>query len=337
MRIEQMRNNYLYSALCASALTVASPVTYGSFIDFGVGGGNTIDEVYSFDWLPGTSYTDGGVGNQLSDGDILDTYVQGSLGSFLDQNGNTISNNFGLGTDYEVTFVAGFKEVVFGINGFVNPVTNEFVESLNFSSVESTMNFYEVWIDFNPDSDPLEGTGFNNGTLISSGTVLPGGGGNITSNFAFSGDPDDPVSQDPNDYGFLDQFGANNWGNTRTNEGIGGSQFNVLSDFVNNDFIMPYLNGVAAPGSQMNINFNSSQKVAFSETNPARQYVDEDGNLNSADVGTINGINGDGVLLQVDGNSSFLTVPNEVPTPGILWLFGIGILAGVASSYRKLA
>lgn len=313
--------------LTAGVLNVSAGV-----IDFdwtGTGSG-VISNVASLDWKPGSSYTIGGVGGQLSDGDELDTYLHGSLGSFLDQNGQAITNNFGLNTDYEVTFVAGFREVVFGISDFVNPVTGEFIQSLNFASIADPINFFEIYIDYAVNSDPLAGTGFNDGTLIASGAVLPGGGGNITSTFVFSGDLTDPISTDPNDYDLMDQFGIDNWSDTKSNTGIGGSVFGTSADFVNEAFILPMDNGVIWNGIDFDISFNSSQTVPFRETNPSRQFIDENGNIIVADVGTINGITGtgpgQGVLLQIDGNSSFTTVAREVPEPNILLLFGAGLL-----------
>ena len=328
-----MKHNYL---VLATALAMGSSSASAGYIDLFTGT-DWVEGVYSFDWLPGSSYTVGGVASQLTDGDILQTYVHGSLGGYINQNGNTITNTFGLNTDYEVTFVGVFDEVVFGINSVTNPVTNQVNESINFASIASPFSFYEIWLDTTPNSDPLTGTGYNDGVLISSGTILPGGGGNITSTFEFSGDVNNPISNDPADYGLLDQFGANNWGNVKTNTGIGGSQFEVLSDVVDNTYLLPYLDNAPAPGSQLTIDFNSSQKVAFSETNPSQSFFNGTTNV-LADIGTINGINGNGVVLQVDGNSSFTTIPTPVPAPPALMLMlsGLAAFATVGRRAKKV-
>lgn len=338
MKGKKTESNFGFgSTIAGAALLTVSGVASAGLIDFKVGG-NTIGDIASLDWKPGSSYTIGGTGATLENGDILDTYIHGSLGSFLDTNGQAITNNFGLNSAYEVTFVGGFEETVFGISDSLNPVTNELLQSLNFASNDSSVNFFEIWLDFNVDSNALEGTGYNNGTLIAAGVVQSGGSGVVTSNFAFSGDPNNPISQDPNDYVLLDQFGVDNWAGIKTNEGIGGSQFLALaSSFLDTSVIQPKtgVEGTKWDGDPILFSFNASQKVAFNETNPSRQFIDENGNIVVANVSPINGINGDGVLLQVDGNSSFTVGSTPVPEPSILVLFGAGFLAAGAVSLKR--
>ena len=306
-------------AMTWASIGLAGPVTLNTT-------NGSINDIFSFDWLPGTSYTIGASQADIQNGDFLSSYIQGSLGNLIDDNGQSM-NNLGLNTDYEVTFVAGFREQVFGINNAINPVTGQVTQNANFASTNDPLNFFQVWYDTNVNNNPLAGTGFNDGILIASGTILPGGGGNISSTFAFSGDVNDPVSTDPNDYVALDQFGVNNWIGTNTNLGIGGSLFNARADFLDQSVL-----DIGDPNSLLDIRFNAVQKLAFNETNPARLFVDENGNLQSVDLGTINGINGDGVALQVDGNSSFDVT--TVPIPASIWLFMAG-LTGFALIGRK--
>ena len=319
--------NYSQTLLGAITLTFAS-TSYAGPISMNTANG-TIDGIYAFDWLPGTSYTPGAGQATISDGQILSSYVQGSLGAFLGGQGQTL-NNLGLNADYEITFVAGFKETVFGISDAINPITGKVTQSINFASIDDPLNYFEVWYDTNPNNDPLNGTGFNDGTLIASGNILPGGGGNISSTFEFSGNPNDPVSTNPNDYQLLDQFGNDNWSGTTTNLGIGGSVFDARTDFV-----LQSIMNIGGPNNILDIRFNASQKLAFNETNPGRQYVDENGDLQLTQPGTINGVNGDGVLLQVDGNSSFNITSTPVPNPSVLWLLSIGALGLLAFTRNK--
>lgn len=308
--------NYLKTLLGISLLTCASTSFSGPITLHTING--SVNDVYSFDWLPGTSYTIGASQNSIQNGSVLNSYIQGSLGNLIDDNGQTM-NNLGLNDDYEITFVAGFKEVVFGINNSINPITNQVTQTTNFASINDPFNYFQIWYDTNTNSNPLTGTGFNDGQLIASGTILPGGGGNISSTFAFSNDPNNPVSTNPNDYPLLDQFGNNDWNNTRTNLGIGGSVFQAQTDNLDQSVL-----DIGDPNSTLNILLNASQKLAFNETNPSKQYVDEFGNLQTINVGTINGITGPGVSLQVDSNSSFSITP--VPILPSIWLMMSGLI-----------
>ena len=337
-KTNQKYTNPLLPLAAAVALTFSVPTASAALIDFDWqgNGSEVISNVASLDWTPGSSYTLGGTGSTLTNGDRLDTYLHGSLGSFLDQNGRPINVNYGLNTNYEVTFTAGFREEVFGITNVVNPVTGQLTQILNFVSVDDPFNFFEIYVDDTPDADALSGTGFNDGIRIASGTVAAGGGGNITSAFVFSGDPNDPISTDPANYPLMDQFGPDNWAGVRTNSGFGGSIFSAISDFVDDSFMLPLdENGNVWDGIRFDLSFNSSQIVPFNETNPSREFFDKDGTSVLADPGTINGINGAGVLLQVDGNSSFTTDPSVVPLPPSIFLFLSGLLGYTLIGRRK--
>lgn len=317
-----------YSGVATAATMLMIPFeSFGAYIDMNIGG-NVIEGIYSFDWNPSSSVSIGNVGGDVQDGDIITNYIHGSLGSFLNSDGNPITDNFGLNSDYEITFTASFESIIFGVNQSVNPVSGNVSQSLNFVSTSTPINNFEIWIDYNPSSNPLEGTGFNTGSLLAAGTVTPGGTGTMLSTFAFSGDVNNPISTNPDDYQLLDQFGVDDWDDTRTNAGIGGAEFTAMSSFFDTNVITPWSLDGAWGADQLGFSFNSSQKVAFSETNPSRQFVDENGNVYVPDVGTINGINGAGVLLQVDGNTSFdlVRTPPPVPEPGIIALFGAGLL-----------
>lgn len=325
-----MKHTKLASAVFA-ATALGATASNAATINFNAFG-DTISGVSSLDWKPGSAYIKGGVGATAQNGDLTDVFVHGSLGSFLDSNGQSITNDFGLNSDYEVTFTATFEQVIFGISNSLNPVTGEIIQTLNFAKTSLSNSSFNIYIDDTTNSNPLAGTGFNDGTLISSGEISSGDG-NISSVFIDDGTGE--ISTNPDDYGLLDQFGADDWNDTRTNSGIGGALFNAQSDFVNEDYIMPYTqDGVAWNGINFDLAFNSSQTVAFKETNPSKSYTDANGNSVVADTGAINGVNGEGVVLQVDGNSSFTTEPKELSNPGILMLLGIGMLAGFVSRKR---
>jgi hypothetical protein len=280
--------------------------------------GGVISDIQVLDWAPGNAIILGG--SVVQTGDIVTILTQTRLNAFQDSTTNSV-NGTGLGVNYEITFVSRFDELIYNAQTVLNPVTRKVSSVSNFTSINPENSFFEIWIDSNPltASNMLSGTGFNDGTLIASGYIQPGGDGNMTSSYAYSGNPNQPISSNPMDYPALDQFMNNDY-----TIGVGGALFTGLSEFeyINRDFIIDWT-------GDMVIQLNSSQTLPFRETDPSSLFVSEKGGVTPSQPGVssvsaINGASGGNVMIQVDSNNSFLQNQFVVPIVNTLSLLVIG-------------
>lgn len=320
--------NKIFSSIMfsAAAVALAPNAAEALTIDVNAGGaGGIVSDVQVLDWAPGNALITGGT--DLNVGDVVTVYSHTRLNAFQDSTTNAITGT-GLGSGYEITFVSRFDEVIYNAQTMLNPFTGKVTSFSNFTSINPDNSFFEIWFDTNPAtaSNMLAGTGFNDGVLIASGHIMPGGDGNMTSTYAYSGDPLNPISLNPADYPALDQFINNDYVGTRTNSGIGGALFTGLAafDYINKDYFVDWTN------SDMLIQQNSSQALPFSETDPSKLFTNvaggvAPGQLGVATVGPINGVSTKNVVIQIDSNNSFRAVP--VPIPETLSLMLIGFLA----------
>jgi hypothetical protein len=290
--------------------------------------GGVISDVQVLDWAPGNAIILGG--SAAHTGDVVTVLTQTRLNAFPDSTTNSVTDT-GLGLNYEITFVSRFDELIYNAQTILNPVTGKVSSVTNFTSINPENSFFEIWIDSNPltASNMLAGTGFNDGILLASGYIQPGGDGNMSSSFAYSGNPNQPISSNPQDYPALDQFMNNDYAAIRTNIGVGGSLFTGLSEFeyINKDYIIDWT-------GDMVIQLNSSQTLPFRETDPSSLFVSTKGGAaptqpGVSSVGLINGASGGNVMIQVDSNNSFLQNPFIVPIVNTfsLLIIGFGSLA----------
>jgi hypothetical protein len=324
----------------------AANTSQAALIDLDGGGGLTGPvDIGSFDWNATSFVAAGGQaavaafassGGTCPAGSCNFTVLsQGTLQGVNGPNGNVVVVG-GLNTSYEITFVARITETVTAVNATGTQA--------NFSTVPGSTGFVNIY--FSPiNSNQLNGSLFNDGTLILRGTSV----GNSTGDFTIANATSVPLDNSPN---------GNQWGSQNTITGQGSTTtipFDSLT--VNGAFFQSAL-------AQFGIEFsNLSQSVPFNSTDPMACFVQTDSNTiqcstyvqngtpyatEPADanggfvpkVGTINsgGAAGCGgafptacpdFVAQTDPNSPF----RAVPEPTSFLLLGFGLVA--VSVYRR--
>lgn len=286
--------------VCAASLAAGISAADASTIDVTVPNYGTI-QVATLDWNPGNALAKGAI--PLSDGQTFDLYFQASLGNLIGTNGTQIPVP-GLGTQFEVTVIGGFSEKVVNVSTGGGMSTATFTRDYS----PNTLNFFQIYFDETVDANNLAGTGFNDGTLVASGYVSQANGG-----FTVYG-------LNSQTFGNLDQFGNNDWPNTYTLSGAGGTNAMVHLDNIDSA-MQSYFSFGGNTYLQFDLAFNTSNILPYLQVDPSKQFTDENGNLFSPSVGTVNGLSGPDMLFQADANSSAV-----VPEPSTIALVGAGLL-----------
>jgi hypothetical protein len=229
-------------------------------------------------------------------------YYQASVGSLTGIDSNPILGS-GVGSDYELTLVMGAPELA-----TVNGNTTQF-------SLGSGSSFFELFYDTAVNSSNLNGTGFNDGTLILSGTVSAASGVLSRSNAA-------PTA--------LDHFHTNNYPSISTLSVVGGGSYTVAINSVNTNYIVG-----PAPADLSFVIANTSDITPFNSTNPSGQFFNGSG-LFTPSLSSVNGQGAD-FQTQADGNASFESSSEIVPEPSTFVLATIGVLGARAFLRRKAA
>ncbi|NMG31717.1 hypothetical protein [Aromatoleum evansii] len=262
----------------------------------GTGGAETIT-VTNFDWLPSSALAVNTLPLPTLPTKISSTLLtHAKLGNFLDANGKPILGT-GLNSNYEITFVARAGQ----LGALINTTTSLY-------SFESGVlpNFFEVYWDDQRDASDLDGTDFNNGTLIMTGTITA-----LSANFSTTSIT--PV--------LLDQFGANDWLGLSTGSGVGGGKVVVEVVFANPDFFPD-------PDQQpKTVFFNTSQILPFLQVDPSKHFTNTPfgGGAPIAPVlGAVNGLataGGKDVIFQADSNMGVTLIG----VPGVCRMTGGGV------------
>src|SRR5438552_2953048 len=159
--------------LCVGLTTAAHAV----LIDLdGTGGLTGAVNIGSFDWNATSFVAQGGqtaIANFLAGSGSINFTVlsQGRLQGVNDPGGNPVVVN-GLNTSYEITYVVKLTETITSVVG----------TQANFAVVPGATGFVNIYFSSPINSSPINGSGFNDGTLILRGTTV----GNATGNFTVS-------------------------------------------------------------------------------------------------------------------------------------------------------
>jgi hypothetical protein len=138
------------------------------FITFdpdGPGGVAPLMNIQTFVYSAGNALADNAL--PLTVGNTFQLYFQARLSNVQDINNNTIVPT-GLNTSYEITIVGSITELVTSVGTGPNRAT------FQLAPVQAANSFVELWHDNGLNSNPLTGTGFNDGTRILLATPSPG-------------------------------------------------------------------------------------------------------------------------------------------------------------------
>jgi hypothetical protein len=308
-------NRLFLGTVAALALGVAGGAQASNTIQFDINGSapGGVISVDTFDWTPDNALIVNGATPGTTQVQVV---AQGSLGVFTLSgvpNVNTLPIS---GTEF--TFQIDMQETVAGIG------TN----TVQLTPVSGTISIY---YDAVADANQLAGTGYNDGQLILTASIVPGAGSTGTfTDFNALG----PVPTTP-----LDNHNANNYPNVVSDSGNGSTKLDFHVTFADPNFFLSNITTLL-----IGMQDTSNNTTPFIQADPAAQVV------GIAPVFTVNPaggfVNGQPLLcgqlaqtrcdflVQTDASTTFNTA--AVPEPGTLALLSLGLLGAGVLGRRKM-
>lgn len=281
----------------------------------GPGGANGTVLTPGLDWAPGNALI------QNIESGISQVYAHSTLSAFIAPAPPVV----GLNSTFEWTYILGVNTAV---------TQGPFLGGPNIATQLVTVgggdNFFNIYEQAPPNANQLAGTGFNDGTLVLSGTILPGG----LNNFVTSSIGTGPVNPATGDCGALDQFVANNYPGMDTVCGQGGGSLLIKVNFANPSF---FPTGVP---TDLAFNYTTQNNLPFTSVDPSALFDTLGGTATTpgatlTSIGSCNGCIGEtapNVMVQVDANSTFMAAE---PTSLMLLGSALGLVSLARIARRR--
>jgi hypothetical protein len=312
--MEGKMKRLLLGSLVSVALGTAGAAYASNTIQFDINGtapGGVIS-VDTFDWTPDNSLVVNGAKPGTTTVTVL---AQGALGVFTLSGAPPTNTLPQAGTEF--TFQLTMTETVTGIGTGTVGLT-------------PTAGTIQIWYDPSADSNQLAGTGYNDGTLILTGSVVPGAGstGTFTDNNVVSGLP----ANQP-----LDNHNTNNYPGVLSDSGSGSTKLDFHVTFANPDFFLSDITSLL-----IGLQDSSNSTTPFFQADPAALVVGVAPVFTNVGGVLVNGAPGTcaqtaqarcDFLIQTDAASVFNST--AVPEPGTLALLSLGLLGAGFVGSRK--